>query len=363
MSRLTARFDVTRPAFRLQVDLDVSAAGVTAVFGPSGSGKTTLLRCMAGLERSPEGFMRLGDETWQDESLGLYTPISRRSVGYVFQEPRLFPHLSVRSNLRYGFERTPTADRKLTVTRVADILDITHLFDRRPHTLSGGERQRVAIGRALLTSPRLLLLDEPLTGLDAPRKRDILAFITRVRRELDVPIVYVSHTVSEIVQLADRVIVLRDGRLVTVGALNQVFSLPDFSRMVEPQELGAVIETRVTGHEPEFDLTRLSFNQHTLYVPMQALDIGSLLRVHIHSRDVAVALGPPAGPTSVLNVMEATVTAIGNTQGASVDVALDIGETLIARITRKSLAILALRPGQRVWASIKAVALHEDIRG
>lgn len=362
MSRLAARFDVAHPTFRLQVQLDVPATGVTAVFGPSGSGKTTLLRCLSGLERSDSGFMRLGDEVWQDESQGLYTPVTRRAVGYVFQEPRLFPHLSVRSNLRYGLERTPPAERRLTVLRVVEILDLARLLDRRPHTLSGGEKQRVAIGRALLTSPRLLLLDEPLTGLDPPRKWEILAFITRVRRELDVPIVYVSHVVSEIVQLADRVVLLRDGRVVTVGTLNQVFASPGFSEMSETHQVGAVIEARVAGHEPEFDLTRLAFNHQTLYVPLQPLDIGTRLRVHVHSRDVAVALGPPGTPISVLNVLEATVVAIRDGSGASVDVTLDVGEVLIARITRKSLVTLRLTPGQRVWAYIKAVALHEEIR-
>ncbi len=361
MSRLAARFDVARQEFRLQVDLDVPTAGVTAVFGPSGSGKTTLLRCLSGLERSPSGYMRLGDAVWQDESRGIYTPITRRAVGYVFQEPRLFPHLCVRSNLRFGLERTPPAERKLTLRRVAEILDITHLLDRRPHTLSGGEKQRVAIGRALLTSPRLLLLDEPLTGLDRPRKQEILAFITRVRRELDVPMVYVSHAVGEIVRLADRVVLLRDGRVVAVGTLNHVFSSPGFSEMSESRQLGAVIEARVAGHEPGFDLTRLELNGQALYVPLQTLDVGTPLRVHIHSRDVALALGPPTTPTSVLNVLAATVVEIRDEHHASVDIVLDVGQMVIARITRKSLVTLNLQPGQRVWASIKAVALNEEI--
>lgn len=363
MSRLTAQFDVDRAGFRLHVDLDLPASGVTAVFGPSGAGKTTLLRCVSGLERSPNGFVRLGDEVWQDETQGIYRPIARRSVGYVFQEPRLFPHLTVRSNLRYGLDRTPPAARHLTLQRVTEILAITHLLDRRPQTLSGGEKQRVAIGRALLTSPRLLLLDEPLTGLDQPRKREVLAFITRVRRELDIPIVYVSHAVSELVHLADRVVLLRDGRVVTVGTLNEVFSSSEFSETSEPHQVGAVIEARVAGHEPEFHLTRLTFHHQPLYVPQQSLEVGSPLRLHVRSRDVAVALGPPVTPSSVLNVLEATVAGIRDGPGASADVVLDIGEVVVARITRKSLIALNLKPGQRVWAHIKAVALHEDITG
>ncbi|MBD0306238.1 MAG: ATP-binding cassette domain-containing protein, partial [Nitrospiraceae bacterium] len=174
MNRLTARFDVAFPPFHLSIDLDVPAVGITAVFGQSGSGKTTLLRCLAGLERSRTGFMRLGEEVWEDESNGIFIPIYRRPIGYVFQEPRLFPHLSVKSNLTYGFKRTHQQDRRLTFQQVVEILGIEHLLERRPHKLSGGEQQRVAIGRALLTSPRLLLLDEPLSSLDTLRKREIL---------------------------------------------------------------------------------------------------------------------------------------------------------------------------------------------
>ncbi len=171
MSRLVAKFDVEYPKFHLQTDMDVPATGVTAIFGQSGSGKTTLLRCLAGLERSRTGYMRLGDEVWQDETAGIYLPIHIRPIGYVFQEPRLFPHLSVRSNLLYGYHRTPAAARHITPEQVIDILGIGEILDRRPHKLSGGEQQRVAIGRALLTSPRLLLLDEPLASLDIKRKQ------------------------------------------------------------------------------------------------------------------------------------------------------------------------------------------------
>ena len=202
MSRLIARFDVDYSSFHLDVDVDVPAAGITAVFGQSGSGKTTLLRCLAGLERSPTGFMRVGDDVWQDESRHRYEPISRRRIGYVFQEPRLFPHLSVRSNLTYGFNRTPVPDRRLSVEQVVDVLGIAHLLDRRPHKLSGGEQQRVAIGRALLTSPKLLLLDEPLSSLDSQRKREIMPFIQGLYKELNIPVVYVTHSLHEILQLA-----------------------------------------------------------------------------------------------------------------------------------------------------------------
>lgn len=361
MSRLSARFDVVYPDFRLDVEVDLPVTGVTAVFGPSGSGKTTLLRCLAGLERSPRGVMRVGNDVWQDEAAGVFVPIARRAIGYVFQEPRLFPHLSVRANLRYGLERTPRAGQRLTLDRVVDTLGIGHLLERRPRTLSGGEKQRVSIGRALLTSPRLLLLDEPLAALDQPRKREVLAFITRVRRELDVPIVYVSHAVSEIAQLADRVVLLRQGRLAGTGTVDEVFSSSEVADVVGRNQLGAVIETRVAGHEPEFGLTRVSLHGQSLYVPLQALAIGEPLRVHIHSRDVALSLGPPASPTSVLNILAASVLEIREGAGATAEVSLDVGCVLVARITRKSLVTLNIKPGQRIWASIKAVALYEDL--
>jgi molybdate transport system ATP-binding protein len=359
MSRLTARFDVAYPGFRLHVEMDVPASGVTALVGPSGSGKTTLLRCVAGLERSPTGAMRLGNEVWQDESAGVYVPIHRRAVGYVFQEARLFPHLTVRSNLTYGWDRTPPRERRVTIERVVEILGIGHLLGRRPQTLSGGEQQRVAIGRALLTSPRLLLLDEPLSALDAPRKREILPFIKRLQQELEVPILYVSHSMSEVLQLADRAAVLRGGQLVAVGPTTEVFSSVDLQKTMGAQRVGAVIDARVAEHEPEFGLTRLEFNGRSLYVPLQPLNAGDPLRVQIFSRDVALVLGPPTVPTSVLNILEATVIDVRDGHHASVEITLDAGSPLVASITRKSAVTLALRPGQRVYAHIKAVALHD----
>src|SRR5262245_45362429 len=227
MSRLIARFDVSYSNFHLNVSLDVSATGTLALFGPSGSGKTTLIRCLAGLERASNGFLRLGDDIWQDESRGIYEPIYRRPIGYVFQDARLFPHMSVRSNLLYGFKRTPVFRRKIPWERVIHILGIQHLLDRYPHKLSGGEQQRVMIGRALLTSPRLLLLDEPLSSLDADRKREFMPFIQCLHKEIKVPIVYVTHSINEIAQLADSVAVLQDGRIAAVGPLAEIIARPE----------------------------------------------------------------------------------------------------------------------------------------
>jgi molybdate transport system ATP-binding protein len=361
MSRLTARFDLHLSAFHLEVALDVPAAGITAVFGRSGSGKTTLLRCLAGLERAPNGFMRLGEEIWQDESSGVYLPIHRRAIGYVFQEPRLFPHLTVGSNLTYGFKRVPAHDRHISLEQVVEILGIAHLLERRPHHLSGGEQQRVAIGRALLTSPRLLLLDEPLSSLDSQNKREILSFIQQLNKALAIPTIYVSHSVSEILQLADLVALVEDGKLVTTGYVGEVFSRLDLHRHLGPHLIGAVIDTLVADHEPQFGLTRLEFNDQTLYVSLQSLNVGETLRVHILSSDVTLVMNPSSAVTSALNVLEGTVLDIREVDQTSMDVQLDVGCLLVASITKKSLGKLGLKPGDRVYAQIKAVALIEDL--
>ena len=361
MSRLIARFDVAYPNFHLMIDIDVPATGITAVFGQSGSGKTTLLRCLAGLERSPTGFMQVGDDIWQDESSSRYEPISNRRIGYVFQEPRLFPHLSVRSNLTYGFNRTPARERRLSLDQVVEVLGIASLLDRRPQKLSGGEQQRVAIGRALLTSPKLLLLDEPLSSLDSQRKREIMPFIQRLYKELKIPIVYVTHSLHEILQLAQIVVLLRDGKGVATGPLNEVFSRLDLHRYLGPRLIGAVIDTVVMEHEQEFGLTRLEFHGHPLYVPVQPVDIGEPLRVHILSTDVSLALGTSDHRTSALNVLPAKVMEIREIDQSTMDVRLDIGCPLVASITRKSAVALGLSPGQQLYAHIKSVALAEDM--
>lgn len=361
MTRLIARFDVAYPDFQLQAELDVPATGILALFGPSGSGKTTLVRCLAGLERASNGYLRLGDEVWQDESRGVYFPLHRRPIGYVFQDTRLFPHLNVRSNLTYGFDRTPVSQRRVALEQVIGILGIESLLDRRPHKLSGGEQQRVAIGRALLTSPRLLLLDEPLSSLDAERKREILPFIQRLYKELQIPIVYVSHSITEIVQLAHQVAFLQKGRVVAIGPLSEVFSRLDLHRTLGQNPVGGVIDATVAAHEPHFGLSRLEFKGQSLYVPQQSLDVGAPLRVHVLSSDVCLALSTSVPATSALNVLTATIVEIKEVDQLIVDILLDVGCPLVASITRKSLLTLDLRPGQRLCAQIKAVALIEEL--
>lgn len=361
MSRLVAHFDVRFPTFHLHIDLDIPASGITVLFGPSGSGKTTLLRCLAGLERAPHGFMQFGEMVWQDDTIGRYLPLHTRPIGYVFQEPRLFPHYNVRSNLLYGYHRIRPETRRIGIDQVVEILGIGHLLDRRIHHLSGGEQQRVAIGRALLTSPQLLLLDEPLASLDIQRKQELLPFIRRLHHELAIPVIYVSHAISEMLQLADRVALLQDGALVGVGTLNEMLASVTYRGSFGSHRIGAVLDTQVIGHEPQYGLTQLDFSGQRLFVPLRPSVIGQSVRVHILSSDVSLVIGKSDAPTSVLNVLEATVQEIREINRSTVEVLLDVGAPLIAGITRKSLVTLGLNVGDRVCAQIKTVALNEEI--
>jgi molybdate transport system ATP-binding protein len=361
MNRLLARFDVPFPTFHLNVDMDLPMSGITAIFGPSGSGKTTLLRCLAGLERAPDGFMQFGTDVWQDESLKHCLPLHKRPVGYVFQEPRLFPHYDVRANLLYGYKRVSLEERRIDIDQVVDILGIGHLLERRIHKLSGGEQQRVAIGRALLTSPKLLLLDEPLASLDIQRKQELLPFIRRLHEELPIPVMYVSHAIAEILQLADRVVLLQEGHVVGVGPLNEVLTSLQFRGSFGSHRVGAVLDAYVASHDPLYGLTQLEFKGQSLFVPLQPIAIGQHMRVHVLSSDVTLVIGQINSPTSVLNILEATIIEIREMNQSSVDVLLDIGAPLVASITQKSLVALGLKPGQQVFAHIKAVALNEEL--
>jgi len=362
MSTLSAAFDIRYPAFHLEATFEIPVSGVTAIFGPSGCGKTTLLRCLAGFERSPNGFLRVRDAMWQDETQGVFVPVSQRPIGYVFQEPRLFPHLSVQSNLEYGLTRTPSEQRTLSFEQMVDILDLHTLLPRRPHNLSGGEQQRVAIGRALLTSPELLLMDEPISSLDLKRKREILQFIQRLDKELRIPIIYVSHSLQEVLQLATTLVMLKDGKVTGIGPLGEVFGKVDSRSFIEESHIGAIIDTTVEAHDREFGLTKLMFEGRHLHVPHQEQAVGNRLRVQILSRDVSIVARAPTFQSSVLNTFEATVSDIGTIDANHpfVDIKLDIGVPLLATITRKSLAALNLHSGQQVYAQIKAVSFSQE---
>lgn len=354
---IRARFRVSYPGFELDVDLKLPGHGVTALFGHSGSGKTTILRCVAGLERAAEARLEINGEIWQDSAAGVFLPTHRRALGYVFQEASLFPHLSVRRNLEYGLKRVDVASRRVSWDRVLELLGIGHLLDRLPGRLSGGERQRVGIARALLTSPRLLLLDEPLAALDLKRKNEILPYLERLHDELDIPVLLVSHSPDEVARLADHVVLLDQGRVAAQGGLQETLARLDLPTAFS-EDAGVVIESLVAEHDDHYHLTRLEFPGGAVLVARRPEAPGQRLRLRVHARDVSLALNQ-IEDTSITNVLPATVREVVDADTpAHVLVRLDAeGTPLIARITRRSCDQLEVLPGKCMWAQIKAVAL------
>jgi molybdate transport system ATP-binding protein len=340
-----------------------SRGQLTALFGRSGSGKTSLVNIIAGLIRPDRGHVVVGGETVVDTARGLFVPKHRRRVGYVFQEGRLFPHLSVRQNLLYGQWFTPKAQRYERLDDVIALLGIAALLDRRPGLLSGGEKQRVAIGRALLASPRLLLMDEPLASLDEARKHEILPYIERLRDETKIPIVYVSHSIPEVTRLATTVVVMSDGRVAAVGETAEVMGRLDLFPLTGRHEVGSVLEMRIAAHDTPYALTTLRAAAGELRVPQLDLPPGTPLRVHIKARDVLVGLKPPE-QLSALNSLSGRIVEIGPADGPVVDlrIALD-GASLLARVTRLTVDRLGLQPGSAVFAIIKTVALDRRSLG
>jgi molybdate transport system ATP-binding protein len=334
-----------------------TGAGITALFGRSGAGKTTILNVIAGLARPQRGRVAVGGRVLYDRTAGIDLPAHARRVGYVFQEGRLLPHLTVRHNLVYGRFFSNGKKNSVSFENAVALLGLEHLLERRPEALSGGEKQRVAIGRALLANPEILLFDEPLASLDAPRKAEILYYVERLRDEVGIPIVYVSHSLEEVVRLADAVVLLSEGRVLATGPVSEMASRIELRPYLGRQEGGAVIEARVAAQDLEHGLARLEFAGGVLEIPdVEALP-GERVRVRVRARDVSLALSPPAG-ISIRNVLAGTVVGLGDEEGPSLDVQLEVGGTpLIARITRKSAQQLALRPGLQVYALIKSVSI------
>jgi molybdate transport system ATP-binding protein len=356
MTSIQTRFKLDYPDFALDIDVDLPGRGITALFGPSGSGKTTLLRCIAGLERVQGGLLRVKDEVWQDGERFLAT--HRRPLGYVFQEASLFPHLSVRRNLEYGMRRTAPGKRKVELEQVVLWLGLRHLVDRNdPSGLSGGERQRVAIGRALLTSPSLLLMDEPLAALDTASKQEIFPYLERLHGELDIPVLYVSHALDEVARLADNMVLLEQGRVIASGTLGETLSRLDLPT-AHQDDAGSVIDAKVAEHDETYHLTRLDFSGGSLWVSKVGRATGAMVRARVLARDVSVAIEAPHG-TSITNILAARIVEIRDEGPDRVSLRLAVGDShmLLSRITRRSRDLLGLAIDTQVYAQVKSVAL------
>ena len=340
-------------AFALDVDF-AAQAPVLGLFGRSGSGKTSVINAIAGLVRPDAGRIVVDGEVLFDSARGIDLPPERRRIGYVFQDGLLFPHMTVRRNLQYG-----AGAKAATFDAIVGLLGIESLLERRPAALSGGEKQRVAIGRALLARPRLLLMDEPLASLDNPRRMEIIRYVERLRNELAQPVVYVSHSVGEITRLADHVAVMSEGRVLAHGSVQEIFNRADLRPHTGRYEGGALVEAEAVAHEPDYFLTHLRFSGGMLVVPGVDTPLGARVRVRIRSRDVSLAIARPSG-LSIRNVLEGTVSGVTDGGGAIVEVSVRVGDCeLPARISRKSREELGVEPGLAVYVLVKAIAFDK----
>jgi molybdate transport system ATP-binding protein len=353
---LEGRFQLKRDDFELDAALSSPSQGVTALFGRSGSGKTTLLRCVAGLQRAQSGSLRVGDQVWQAPRR--FVPPHQRAIGYVFQEASLLPHLTVQQNLSFGLQRVNT-ELRIAYDQAVELLGVGGMLQRLPHQLSGGERQRVAIGRALLTQPQLLLMDEPLSALDSEGKQQILPYLEALTRNLEIPTLYVSHSLEEVTRLCQRMVCLESGRVTDSGELTEVVARMPLSRQVG--EPSAVIESRILAHDPGYGLSYLDLEGHRLSVSLRDAQLGETVRVRVPARDVAISVHRIEG-SSMLNTLPATIIGIEPfPDGVRMLVHLQCGRSsLLAKITRKSFELLGLREGMSVFAQVKTVSLLQD---
>lgn len=359
---LDVSIDTYYGTFRLKMDFSIGP-GLTALFGRSGSGKTKLVNAIAGLENITHGRIVINDQVLLDTQKGINLPPERRRIGYVFQDARLFPHLSVKQNMVYGMTLLAANQRRHSLDEIVSLLSLEHLLDRHPATLSGGEKQRVAIGRALLSSPRLLLMDEPLASLDGVHKAEILPFIERLRHETGLPIIYVSHSIEEVIRLADTMVLLSNGEIAAQGPVEDLMSRLDLHPLTGRYEAGAVINTVVRGHDDDDGLTILTCAAGDFLLPRISVDEGVNIRLRVRARDVSLSLEKPK-LTSVLNVFKGIISEIGPIGSSPhIELLIDIGVPLIARITRRSFNELNLKCGSTVYAMIKAAAIDRRNTG
>ncbi|MDD5227450.1 MAG: molybdenum ABC transporter ATP-binding protein [Methylococcales bacterium] len=353
---IIARFKLDYDEFQLSVNLSLPNSGISVLFGHSGSGKTTLLRCIAGLQKAESGFLNINGNVWQDSDNDIFLPTHKRSLGYVFQEANLFSHLTVRENLNYGLKRIKANFETAKFNHITNLLGIEHLINRMPERLSGGEKQRVAIARALVLNPEILLMDEPLASLDFKRKQEILPFLSRLNQELNIPVLYVTHSHQEVAQLADYLVVLEAGKVQASGILSETLSRLDLP-LSQDRDATTVWNTTVVEHETDFYLTRVAFNGGSLSLPAIDAKIGTPLRIQIYARDVSIVLEVPRA-TSILNVLPATIIDIVDGESGQSIVRLEVGsQSLLAHITRKSALVLNLKIGKAVFVQIKGMSI------
>jgi molybdate transport system ATP-binding protein len=350
---IRAQLRLDWPDFSLDVNLQLPGSGVTALYGPSGCGKTTLLRCLAGLERA-SGTLSVNGETWQDASG--FRPTHQRAIGYVFQEASLFPHLSALGNLQYGMKRAQRPD-SVELDAIIELLGLRNLLNRKPDALSGGERQRVGIARALAVNPSLLLMDEPLAALDMKRKQEILPYLDRLQRTLQIPVIYVTHSPDEVARLAHHLVVMEAGRVITSGSLSDTLSRVDLPIRLG-DDAGVVIEAVVSTIDREWHLARMNFDDGNLWIRDPGLDAGTMARVRILASDVSLAREQP-GKSSIQNILQGRIDRIADDEHPGLAlVRVQVGKVaLLARVTHRALADLALREGDQVWVQVKSVAL------
>jgi len=365
------KFDVRKQLGKLSISakFESQSLGVVALFGQSGAGKTSIVNMFAGLLVPDSGRIEIDGRTLFDSEANINIKTEQRRIGYVFQEARLFPHMTVRGNLFYGRKRSPSEGREIDFDQAVLTLGIGHLLDQKPFTLSGGEQQRVALGRSLLANPDILLMDEPLASLDSVRKSEILPFIETIRDQFDVPIIYVTHAIDEIIRLADTLVLLDNGKITAVGTVEELTCRLDLRHLTGRYDAGSVISAIIEGHDTKYGLTSLSFAGGLLRVPKINAAKGDSVRVKIRARDISLALEKPSG-ISQINVLRGKIQEVGTlrdrydgTTPHDIDICVDIGVPLWVRITRLSLDQMKLSVGKEIYALIKSTSIDRQSLG